>query len=226
VIVSVRDSGTGIPPEALRRIFEMFSQVDRNIERVSGGLGIGLALVKGLVEMHGGTVSVMSEGDGKGSTFTVELPVAGANVDAVAPDPLIAVEIAPVRILVVDDNRDSAASLAMLLSLSGHDVHQAHDGEEAVARAEELLPDVILMDIGMPKLNGYAATQRIREHEWSKDMFIVALTGWGQSADREHSRNAGCNSHLVKPVSLEALDALLAERQSEYANRESLIPDR
>jgi PAS domain S-box-containing protein len=218
VIISVRDKGTGIPAEALSRIFEMFSQVDRNIERASGGLGIGLALVKGFVEMHGGTVRAASGGEGKGSTFTVELPIAASQVDPVVAKPMATAKIAPLRILVVDDNRDSAASLAMLLGLSGHDVQEAHDGEEAIVRAEAHLPDVILMDIGMPKLNGYVATQRIRENAWSKDMFIVALTGWGQSADREFSRKAGCNFHLVKPVALEDLDALLAERQRERAS--------
>ncbi len=211
VVVAVRDTGTGIPAEAMPRIFEMFSQVDRNIERSTGGLGIGLALVKGLVEMHGGAVGVASEGQGKGSVFTVTLPVASALPPAArAKEPEI--RVAPRRILVVDDNRDSAISLAALLRLVGHDVDVAHDGEEAIVHAESFRPAVILMDIGMPKLSGYAATKKIREFDWAKDMFIVALTGWGQSADREHSRNAGCNAHLVKPVTLEELNAFLVNQ--------------
>ena len=133
VVVSVRDSGAGIPAEAMPRIFEMFAQVDRNVERESGGLGIGLALVKGLVEMHGGTVRAASEGEGRGSTFTVVLPVADPSVDLLARDLAVPVEIAPLRMLVVDDNLDSAASLSALLRVVGHEVHEAHDGEEAIA---------------------------------------------------------------------------------------------
>ena len=212
MIVTVRDSGIGIPAASIPRVFDMFSQVDRNIERESGGLGIGLALVKGLVEMHDGTVSVESDGPGKGSQFTVTLPAADIRIHT----PLHAREaeliVPPRRILVVDDNRDSANSLAALLRMAGHEVDVAHDGEQAIVRAEAFRPSVILMDIGMPNLSGYEATKRIREYEWAKGMFIVALTGWGQSSDREHSRNAGCNAHLVKPVTLEELNAHLADR--------------
>jgi PAS domain S-box-containing protein len=219
VVVTVRDSGVGIPADATPRIFEIFSQVDRNLARGSGGLGIGLALVKGLVEMHGGTVGVASAGEGKGSTFTVKLPTVVADADAISgalrrAEP---VAIAPMRILVVDDNHDSATSLSSLLRAVGHEVYEAFDGEEAIVRAAELRPELILMDIGMPKLSGYAATQRIREYEWGREMFIIALTGWGQSADRKRSRVAGCDAHLVKPVDLEALNTCLAERRDAQA---------
>jgi PAS domain S-box-containing protein len=211
VVVSVRDTGIGIPAEALPGIFDMFSQVDRSIERTTGGLGIGLALVKGLVEMHGGTVAAAS--DGTGSTFTVTLPVLPARPAALAPATPAAPAPGPRggrRILVVDDNRDGAASLSELLGLVGNEVRTAHDGLEAVAAAAAFRPDVILMDVGMPRLNGYEATRRIRSHDWGRDVVIIALTGWGQDGDRHKSREAGCDAHLVKPVGLPDLERTLA----------------
>jgi PAS domain S-box-containing protein len=209
-VVSVRDTGIGIPAESLPRIFDMFSQLDRNIERATGGLGIGLALVKGLVELHGGAVSAESEGDGKGSTFTVQLPalLAGARAPAGAEP----VRSGPTRrILVVDDNRDSAASMASLLKLHGNEVRTAHDGMAAIDVAEEFRPEVILMDVGMPRLNGYDASRRIRERPWARSVIIIALTGWGQEGDRIQSREAGCDGHLVKPVDLSDLDRFLTD---------------
>ena len=223
VSVAIRDNGIGIPAVALPTIFEMFSQVDRSIERSTGGLGIGLALVKGLVEMHGGTVTATSPGQGQGSTFTVTLPVlkdraepASATPAEGRPDSAGSLR----RILVVDDNRDSAGSMAMMLQLLGSAVCTAHDGLEAVEMAERFRPQVILMDIGMPKLNGYEATKRIRERPWGRDVAIIALTGWGQEVDRAHSTAAGCNAHLVKPVNLPDLEKLLVELQgSDEAQR-------
>jgi CheY-like chemotaxis protein len=208
VVVAVQDSGIGIPPAAINDIFNMFSQVDRTIERTSGGLGIGLALVKGLVEMHGGTVIATSEGDGLGSLFTVALPLAEQI------NPMTAPQIGSGfsddrRILVVDDSRDGAESLAMLLKMLGNEVEIAHNGLDAIAIAEQFQPDVILMDIGMPQLNGLDATRKIREQEWGRSPTIIALTGWGQDADRERSQNAGCDGHLTKPVSLDDLAAIL-----------------
>jgi signal transduction histidine kinase/ActR/RegA family two-component response regulator len=213
VVVAVRDTGIGIPAEALPAIFDMFSQVDRSLERSTGGLGIGLALVRGLVEMHGGSVSAASDGPGRGSTFTVRLPVLKARP-----------ELSPVkvdvtangngprrRILVVDDNRDSAETMAALLGLLGNEVVMAHDGIEAVEAAERTRPEVVLMDVGMPRLNGYEATRRIREQPWGSNVTIIAVTGWGQDGDRAQSRAAGCDGHLVKPVSLPDLQILLAE---------------
>jgi PAS domain S-box-containing protein len=209
--VTVRDTGIGIPAEALPRIFDMFSQVDRSIERSTGGLGIGLALVKGLVEMHGGTVAAESGGQGKGSTFTVTLPVLAScsELAGAVPDAGPAHRGPKRRILVVDDNRDSAVSMATMLTLLGHEVSTAHDGIEAVQVADRCRPQVILMDVGMPRLNGLNATRRIREQPWGKGMRIIALTGWGQDADRERSREAGCDGHLVKPVSLADLEKML-----------------
>jgi PAS domain S-box-containing protein len=211
VVVSVRDTGIGIPADALPRIFDMFSQVDRSIERSSGGLGIGLALVKGLVEMHGGTVEAASEGPGKGSIFTVRLPAMESPQKPQAEDASnVARAAAPRRrVLVVDDNRDSAVSMAMMLRLTGNEVSTAHDGIEAVDAAERIRPQVILMDVGMPRLNGYDATRRIREQPWGGDIVIIALTGWGQKDDRLRSRKAGCDGHLVKPVDLADLEQLL-----------------
>jgi PAS domain S-box-containing protein len=212
VTVTVTDTGLGIPEEALPRIFDMFSQVDRSVERSTGGLGIGLALVKGLVEMHGGTVTAASGGSGAGSAFTVSLPLAAAQpVVAGGPPPADAARTGPVRrVLVVDDNRDSAVSMAAMLELLGHEVQTAHDGAEAVDAAEAFRPDIILMDVGMPKVNGYEATRRIRQRPWGAAVTVVALTGWGQDGDRVQSRTAGCDAHLVKPVHLGELEPILA----------------
>jgi PAS domain S-box-containing protein len=213
-VISVRDDGIGIPPESVDSIFEIFSQIDRSVERSSGGLGIGLALVKGLVEMHGGTVSAHSQGLGQGATFTVRLPLleGSSERDAVVQSPASLLrEKSRVRFLVVDDNRDSATSMAMMLKLIGHEVRTANDGLEAVTAAEQFRPQVILMDVGMPKLNGYEATRRIREQAWGKSIRIVALTGWGKEDDRANSKDAGCDGHLVKPVSLPELERVLAE---------------
>jgi signal transduction histidine kinase/ActR/RegA family two-component response regulator len=217
VVISVRDNGIGIPAESLRSIFDMFSQVDRTIERSTGGLGIGLALVKGLAEMHGGSVTAESPGLGEGSTFTVRLPVLEEHAEA-APETLAGdgprAARPKQRILVVDDNRDSAASMAMMLQLTGNEVRTAHDGIEAVEVAEVFRPQVILMDLGMPRLNGYEATYRIREQPWGRHVIIVALTGWGQEADKVQAQEAGCNGHLVKPVNLPDLERLLAEAEA------------
>jgi PAS domain S-box-containing protein len=213
-IVAVRDNGIGIPADALQRVFEMFCQIDRTIERATGGLGIGLALVKGLVEMHGGTVVAESEGLGRGSTFTVRLPTL-----ATIPEPAsaaLALDVPQIvgngrRILVADDNRDSAVTLSKLLQLLSNDVRTVHDGVEAVEQAEKFRPEVILMDVGMPGLNGYDATRRIREQPWGRTAIIIALTGWGQEGDRIQSREAGCDGHVVKPVSLAELETILAK---------------
>jgi len=213
VAVSVRDDGIGIPAVALEKIFDMFSQVDRSVERATGGLGIGLALVKGLVEMHGGTVAAESAGEGQGSMFTVALPAAAAPA---APSPASNANGQAGfrrRILVVDDSPDGASTLARMLRLMGNEVRTAKDGLEGVEAAGEFLPEVVLMDVGMPVLNGLDATRRIREQEWGRDMTIIALTGWGQEGDKERSREAGCDGHLVKPVDLDDLEKLLGARR-------------
>jgi signal transduction histidine kinase len=212
VVVSVKDSGLGIPADKLGSIFDMFTQVDASRERAQGGLGIGLTLVKRLIEMHDGTVEARSEGPGRGSEFLVRLPVL-VEAPEVAPQATPAAkERAAVarRMLVVDDNLDSAESLTMLLQVSGHETYAAHDGLEAVAAAERFRPEVVLLDIGLPNLNGYDAARRIREQPWGKDMVLIALTGWGQDADRRKSKDAGFDLHMVKPVDLDALLRLLA----------------
>jgi CheY-like chemotaxis protein len=192
----------------------MFSQVERTLERNSGGLGIGLALVKGLVEMHRGTVTAQSDGQGRGSTFTVRLPVLDREP---APAALDMPEEPPAqagpkrRILVVDDNRDAAMSMATLLKLMANDVRTAHSGPEALSAAESFHPELVLMDVGMPVMDGYETTRRIREQPWGKRMAVYALTGWGQEADRLKSQDAGCSGHLVKPVNLRDLERILAD---------------
>ncbi|MEJ7594746.1 MAG: ATP-binding protein [Planctomycetaceae bacterium] len=214
VFVRVRDNGLGIPADALPRIFEMFSQVDRNMERAQGGLGIGLTLVRRLVEMHEGTVEAHSEGAGRGSEFVVRLPLLKelSQPSSVSASDQGATAGPKRKILVVDDNHDSAMSLGMMLKLMGNEIQTAHDGLAAVEAANQFRPDMILLDIGLPKLNGYDACRRIREQSWSEGTVIVALTGWGQDDDRRRSREAGFNHHLVKPVEINALQQLLAER--------------
>ncbi len=212
VVVTISDTGIGIPPANLSSIFEMFSQVDSSLERSRGGLGIGLHLVKRLVEMHGGQIEAASEGPSHGSTFTLRLPVA-ATSDLDGLKTRVA-EDAPMprarRILVVDDNKDAASMLAMLLDLSAHTTEVAHDGPGALVAAESFRPDVILLDLGLPGLNGYEVCRRIRDHAWGAGIVIIALTGWGQEPDRQRSREAGFNGHLVKPVEHETLLEMLA----------------
>jgi CheY-like chemotaxis protein len=184
-----------------------------------GGLGLGLTLVKQIVKMHGGDVEAKSEGLGKGSEFVVRLPVLVEGTrDAEAPPvPTAAATsgVPPRRILIVDDNEDSAESLAMLLEISDHDTRSAYDGEQALRIAEEFRPHVVLLDIGLPKLNGYEVCRRIRQEPWGKDILMVALTGWGQNDDRRKSREAGFDAHLVKPVGHESLMEVLSLRKLE-----------
>ena len=210
VEITVTDTGIGIPQESLPTIFDMFSQVDRSIERSTGGLGIGLALVRGLTEMHGGTVTANSDGEQRGSTFVVTLPTIDVELrEGDQPARSVTPAASGRRVLVVDDSVDGAESLGMMLELAGHEVALAHDGVEAVERAASFRPDLILMDIGMPRLNGLEATRQIRQQPWGQAPTIIALTGWGQDADREQSREAGCNGHLVKPVDPDDLNRVL-----------------
>jgi PAS domain S-box-containing protein len=211
VVVAVKDSGTGIPPGKLDSIFDMFTQVDRSLEGSRGGLGIGLTLVKRLVRMHGGSIEARSPGEGQGSEFVVRLPILIGTSKAVTPGPSAAQEPQRTRrILVVDDNRDSAESLAMLLTIMGNETHLAHDGVAAIEAVERYRPEVVLLDIGLPKLSGHDVCRRVREQSWGKDIVIIALTGWGQEEDRRKSREAGFDGHLVKPVDPAALLELLS----------------
>jgi CheY-like chemotaxis protein/anti-sigma regulatory factor (Ser/Thr protein kinase) len=218
VVLTVSDTGIGIPPSELDRVFDLFSQVDRSLERTSGGLGIGLSLVRGLVQMHGGTVAAWSEGEGRGSTFTVRLPVAeGALREEAAPTEAPA--CTSHRVLVVDDNEDGAHLLAELVRLTGSEVRTAHDGVEALAAAEAFRPDLVLMDVAMPRMNGLEATRRLRAEPWGRSIRIVALSGWGQADDRARSAEAGCDAHLVKPVDPRTIEELLASLPERPAER-------
>jgi PAS domain S-box-containing protein len=219
-VIRVRDNGIGIAADQLPRIFEIFTQADTSLERVQSGLGIGLTLVKNLVEMHGGTVEATSPGAGMGSEFIVRLPIAAGPDRPEREEPAILKQGTPVprRILIVDDNRDLADSLARLLELTGHEVHTAADGLEGVASTDQLRPDVVLLDIGLPKLNGYEAARRIRAHQKDHRSVLVAVTGWGQEADRLRSREAGFDAHLVKPLDLNALTKLLADLDTRPPN--------
>ena len=213
-VISVKDNGIGIPPAMLGRVFDMFTQVDRTLEKTTGGLGIGLSLVKGLLELHGGTIEAKSDGEGMGSEFVVRLPVlvdTAAGPDSPTGRPGQVVPPALRRILVVDDNPDAADFLGQLLELLGNDVRTANDGEAGIAMAAQFRPELVLMDIGMPKLNGYEAARRVRQLPWGQGMLLVALTGWGQEADRKKTADAGFDHHLVKPVELGALTKLMSD---------------
>ena len=249
VEIRIRDNGIGIHPELLPYVFELFTQLDRADGRTQGGLGIGLALVQRLVQMHGGDVTALSTGPGEGSEFVIRLPVlrdyevpaaaqsdpdaARPAPDQVEPEPVpaaaaSAAEMASVvtplvtagaarlarRILIADDNNDALESLATLLQLSGHEVFTATNGGTALQSAERHMPEVALLDIGMPMLDGYEVAKRIRAQPWGQRITLVALTGWGQDSDRRRSREAGFDSHLVKPLDLETLTDLLARLPS------------
>ena len=209
-VITVQDSGVGIPGPMLPKVFEMFTQLAPSLGRSHGGLGIGLSLVQRLVELHGGTVEARSDGQDRGSSFIVRLPLLVSPEKSQPPeDGESARPTACLRILVVDDNRDSADSLAMLLTMMGHETQTAYDGLEAVDAAESFRPDLALVDIGMPKLNGYEACRRIRQQASGKTIVMIALTGWGQDHDKRRSLADGFDSHLVKPLNALALEKLL-----------------
>jgi PAS domain S-box-containing protein len=209
--LSIKDNGIGIPAESLNGIFTMFSQVEGAAARSEGGLGIGLALVNGLVELHGGTIEAKSEGEGHGSEFIVRLPI--VNADSVAGPQADAAAAARIgrRILVADDNQDAADSLAMILEMGGHDVRVAHDGRAALSIAQTFHPDTALLDIGMPQLNGYEVARALRQEPWGAGITLIALTGWGQESDRQKAIDAGFDRHLTKPIDPDALESLMSE---------------
>ncbi|TFZ04488.1 PAS domain S-box protein [Ramlibacter rhizophilus] len=210
-LLHVRDEGVGIAPEQLQRVFDMFWQGGAESERSSGGLGIGLSLVQRLTELHGGTVEVRSRGLGLGSEFSVRLPLAAA---APVPGPSQqggAATLQPRRVLVVDDNRDAADLLAQVLRVMGYEVFTAYDGVEGVAQAQALAPDAVVLDLGMPRLDGWGACRAIRAGAQDQRIVLVALSGWGQAADLERTREAGFDRHLVKPLLPSDLVAVLEE---------------
>jgi PAS domain S-box-containing protein len=208
VAITVKDSGMGISAEMIPRVFEMFIQ-GTNVPFLARGLGIGLSLAKRLVELHGGTIEVFSEGAGKGSMFTVTLP-AVPDVEDTQHTPKKPSLVSPLRILVVDDNKDAVTALEMVLRLQGHQTAIAYDGFEAVSASAKFLPDVILLDIGMPKMNGYEAARMIRTQPGGKNIKIIAITGWGQDSDKKRGREAGFDHHLTKPVNADELSLILA----------------
>jgi len=210
-VITVRDTGVGISRAMLPHVFEMFTQGEQAHSRTLGGLGIGLTLVKRVVEMHGGTVAADSAGQNMGSTFVIRLPTlvdSSQRPQSKAEDPA---RMSPpsLRILVVDDNRDAADSLAMLLRTSGNDIRTAYDGAEAVQVANDFEPEVVLLDIGLPNMDGHEVAQRIRQEPWARRTCLIAVTGWSDEADRARSRAAGFDHHLVKPLDTSHLAQLL-----------------
>ena len=215
VMIRVKDNGTGIPPEMLPEVFDLFTQVDQALDRSHGGLGIGLTLVRRLVEMHGGSVEGHSDGIGHGSEFFVRLPCRIERVDvkgalASAGD-AIKRPVIRRRVLVVDDNKDSAETLALALQLEGCDVEKAHGGQQALELAERFLPEMVLWDIGMPGMDGYEVARSIRAQPWGANMLLVAQTGWGQEEDRRRTREAGFDAHMTKPLDHPRLMGLIAQ---------------
>ena len=202
-LISIADTGIGIAPDLLPKIFELFTQVHAKSERAQGGLGIGLALVRRLTEMHGGTVTAHSDGAGRGSTFSVRLPVMVTQIAGLVHpkrDTGTIPRVASQRILVADDNRDAAEALSLQLQLAGHDVRTAHDGIEALTVAKTFDPEIVLLDLGMPKMDGYEVARQLRLQPRSRRVTLIALTGWGQQQDRDRTAEAGFDAHLVNPV--------------------------
>ena len=210
IVIRVKDTGIGIPPEKLPEMFQLFAQNDYASARSEGGLGIGLTIVKKLIEMHGGSITASSEGPGKGSEFVVRLPAAkpAAATPTTEGPPATG---RPLRILVVDDNVDTATSLAMLLKLTGHDVATAHTGPEAIKAAQIHRPEVIVLDIGLPGMDGYEVMSRLRQHPGCKHSVIIAASGYGLEEDHHRTKAAGFDYHLVKPLDFDALSLLLAK---------------
>jgi PAS domain S-box-containing protein len=210
VTLSVADTGIGLAPDALSRVFTMFSQIKTAQDRSEGGLGIGLALSKGLVDLHGGSIEARSGGAGRGSEFVVSLPRRAITAGQRGPQLVISGQrVASRRVLIADDNRDAADSLAMLMRLEGHEVRVVHDGKQALAGFQELNPEVALLDIGMPELDGYEVARRVRQGTLGRAVILVAVTGWGQESDKARALAAGFNHHFTKPVEPERLLALL-----------------
>jgi signal transduction histidine kinase/DNA-binding response OmpR family regulator len=217
VEVSVRDNGIGIPADMLPRVFDMFSQATSALERSEGGLGIGLSLVRGLVHLHNGTIEARSAGPGQGSEFVVRIARSLGNSTDDAQAMLVeetSRRHAGLRILVADDNRDSADSCKMLLESSGYEVRVAYSGQEAFDIAADFRPDVALLDIGMPQMNGYQVARQVRSAEWGAEPMLIAMTGWGQESDKQDARDAGFDRHLTKPIDMDRLMLMIEQRGS------------
>jgi PAS domain S-box-containing protein len=221
VLIRVRDTGRGIPRELLPKVFDLFTQGERTLDRTQGGLGIGLTLVRRLVELHAGRVTAFSAGPGQGSEFVVRLPLVRKTFPADVKESAQgeAVKVPSRRILVVDDNVESAKTLARLLRMMGHEVRTVHDGMAALEAAQDGWPQVVLLDIGLPGLDGLEVARRLRQDPGLQDTLLVAMTGYGQDEDRHHSQEAGFNAHLVKPLDLEALQTLLARPEAGGSGR-------
>lgn len=226
VVVSIKDSGLGIPADMIDGIFQMFTRIERAGEKTNAGLGIGLALVKSIVEMHGGRVEAKSDGPGRGAEFRVRLPLVRA---ATASEQLpngasSATERSPRRVLIVDDNEAAADLLSMVVGKLGNEVRVAYDGQQAIEAAVRFQPDVVLMDLGMPKLDGYGAARHIREQPWGQEMLLVALSGWGQDGHKKRSKEAGFDHHLVKPADPVQLQRLLDGAEPRGTRASALEP--
>ncbi|HEU5196653.1 MAG TPA: ATP-binding protein, partial [Methylomirabilota bacterium] len=209
-LLEVEDTGAGIPPELLGKVFDLFVQGERTLDRAQGGLGIGLTLTRALVEMHGGTVEARSAGAGQGAAFTIRLPQIAPPASPVhAPAPAATARV-PRRILVIEDNADAREMLCAQLERDGHEVHAAPDGPSGLEAAAATRPDVVLIDIGLPGLDGYDVARRIRASAWGTSMLLVALTGYGQAEDRRNALEAGCDLHVTKPVMPERLAEIIA----------------
>jgi PAS domain S-box-containing protein len=212
ILLHVRDNGIGIPPASLPRLFDLFAQVQDGLDRADGGIGIGLFLVRRLVQLHGGSIEARSEGPGRGSEFIVRLPIVAEFApahDATPAEPASTGTGSRLRIAVVDDNEDAAMTLCRLLEHAGHTAHEAHDGEEALALVETLRPQVVLLDIGLPRLSGYEVAKSIRRQPYGRDMLLIATTGWGLENDRQQSVASGFDHHLVKPIEVQGLMQML-----------------
>jgi CheY-like chemotaxis protein len=210
-VVRVGDSGVGLPRHMLNRVFELFVQVDQSRDKAQGGLGIGLTLVRRLVELHGGTVTAHSDGVGRGSEFVVRLPLAPAGAVPLPATAGPAVTAAyRVRVLVVDDNRDTAESMASMLDILGGEIRTAFDGRQALDAVQSFQPDLVFLDIGMPGMSGLDVARRIRQERVTDPVLLAALTGWGQEEDRRQSQAAGFDWHLVKPIDMTTLQEVLA----------------
>jgi CheY-like chemotaxis protein len=206
----VRDSGMGIPAAMLPKVFDLFTQAERTYARAQGGLGIGLTLVRSLVELHGGCVEARSEGVGKGSEFLVRIPLVEQFAPVHHDNPISQQSVVPShRILVVDDNHDAGDTIGMILEMLGAEVHIVRDGPAALSALNSYRPETVLLDIGLPGMDGYEVARRARQLPEGRELTLVAVTGWGQAEDRRRSKEAGMDHHLVKPVDIAALEKLL-----------------